>query len=228
MISEYTSRNLSFGSDALNAFVGTLSSLEKTPAPKYHIWGVIHYGQADKPSPLLNLAWHHENLVLRRAGFPSWSWTGWKGTVYHSSPEVQTSSCNRDKLVSLKGCLENSNHYEPLHKLLGAELAQRGTLRSFRPSICLQVRGWIVRLSLLSLTNPDRKAATAFQFNPSGKYAPKSIARRESGVYCRLELNSAIEVLAPVQMDSTSVPQQDVCGMFLGNPKHFGWSAPML
>lgn len=94
-IRDYTRRNLSYQSDALNAIRGVLNFEADLDSSK-HIWGMpIHDGvlrEADNsPSRLSryvfarSLLWQilpdHEHSIGRRPGFPSWSWAGWIGPV---------------------------------------------------------------------------------------------------------------------------------------------------
>ncbi|KAK4454878.1 heterokaryon incompatibility protein-domain-containing protein [Podospora aff. communis PSN243] len=71
----YTKRQLSFESDIIRAFSGILSSMESKNGPA--IWGVPEYcftrGVTWSQSP--------HKLNTRRAGFPSWSWAGWRGNT---------------------------------------------------------------------------------------------------------------------------------------------------
>lgn len=73
-VDDYTDRRLSFEADALNAFAGIsafLSRLAFNDCP--FIMGI----------PLCSLEagllWVPNGKLERRPGFPSWSWTGWKG-----------------------------------------------------------------------------------------------------------------------------------------------------
>ncbi|KAH7087589.1 heterokaryon incompatibility protein-domain-containing protein [Paraphoma chrysanthemicola] len=87
-IEEYTARFMSFESDALDAFQGVLNywsdstKIQGVPRNIFvgsqhhaHIWGVTTNGS------WLNLGWWHKRTTRKRRGFPSWSWTGWHGSV---------------------------------------------------------------------------------------------------------------------------------------------------
>lgn len=71
LLSNYIYRDLTDGNDHLNAFRGILNFFESSIGT--HHWGLptIEFGVA--------LQWNAEeaNITVRRAGFPSWSWTGW-------------------------------------------------------------------------------------------------------------------------------------------------------
>lgn len=73
-VEEYTKRNLSYDSDALNAFAGVINffrdniSLASTAGIPNATFG-------------LDLLWNAVNYLKRRSGFPSWSWVGWIGSI---------------------------------------------------------------------------------------------------------------------------------------------------
>ncbi|KAH6870171.1 heterokaryon incompatibility protein-domain-containing protein [Alternaria rosae] len=95
ILREYTRRNLTFNSDALNAIVGILNTLSKGRTPIFHTWGVT-FGKIPIPKtvaqnrigvPLIKtqnvlaiaLHWIHTSPCHRRKAFPSWSPLGWEG-----------------------------------------------------------------------------------------------------------------------------------------------------
>ncbi|KFY92880.1 hypothetical protein V498_04690 [Pseudogymnoascus sp. VKM F-4517 (FW-2822)] len=93
----YTSRNISYQSDAVDGMLGLLKRCGKGPYPMNNYFGVPILG------PLINhrlsmardtgrnwtlteafvvgLCWASKNTGLRRPEFPSWSWAGWR-TIY--------------------------------------------------------------------------------------------------------------------------------------------------
>ncbi|KAJ4175257.1 hypothetical protein NW754_005678 [Fusarium falciforme] len=113
-LAEYTRRNLTYQSDALNAMLGVLriyATLERSPI--YHICGVpILHGSGEEVSRrqsfvtsndggsdddddagvalagfVSGLCWTLQSPGVRRPGFPSWSWTGWHGVVDYQFEE---------------------------------------------------------------------------------------------------------------------------------------------
>jgi len=101
-IQEYTSRQMSYESDSLNALSGLLNMFTNANKRFQHIWGIpfeickqgdrVHYGntltQQTHQSFVASMLWVHENNSKyfqvghnRRTHFPSWSWSGWEGTV---------------------------------------------------------------------------------------------------------------------------------------------------
>lgn len=92
-IQDYTSRELSYDSDSLNAFRGIIERYTKLSMHYYAIWG-LPYGKPvqDKYREYLfaaSLSWRHtqnssessEQSNRRRRSFPSWTWAGWAGAV---------------------------------------------------------------------------------------------------------------------------------------------------
>lgn len=76
IIENYTSRTLTYDSDALNACLGILKAHRVT-----HIWGIkIGYTPYAKDI-LLSLCFIFNRPGRRRQIFPSWSWTGGTGSV---------------------------------------------------------------------------------------------------------------------------------------------------
>jgi hypothetical protein len=81
-IEEYSQRRLSFGSDAMNAFLGTLRSLGRAREPILYLWGVLLWpipGSSTSRKVRLSLNGYHKPPVRRRAHFPTWSWAAWDG-----------------------------------------------------------------------------------------------------------------------------------------------------
>ena len=78
-ISTYTGRNLTDQADALNACRGVLNMITRNTGQTF-VYGLpmqdFHRALLWKP--------HHENIITRRLGFPSWSWAGWIGRIEHA------------------------------------------------------------------------------------------------------------------------------------------------
>ncbi|TRX89934.1 hypothetical protein FHL15_009206 [Xylaria flabelliformis] len=95
---EYNKRQLSYPSDALNAFRGIFHMFERQNPPILHCGGVPllnHDSDGQVSTSVANLLGFLRGLcwidpwedAVRRPGFPSWSWTGWQclggGTSFH-------------------------------------------------------------------------------------------------------------------------------------------------
>jgi hypothetical protein len=91
-IEEYSSRELRYDLDSLDALIGVTRKFESVRYPYLHVWGLPY------PSSVVfrqardyfanSLTWVHsqdcwDNIAKprRRAGFPSWTWSGWAGKV---------------------------------------------------------------------------------------------------------------------------------------------------
>ncbi|KAK5556577.1 hypothetical protein LTR46_005089 [Exophiala xenobiotica] len=90
LITNFSSRELTFEEDSLNAFKGIARHLAKSRYPLFHLWGLPFpppshspNGSTDKAYLSLALLWvhfdHPSKQVSRRPTFPSWSWVGWGG-----------------------------------------------------------------------------------------------------------------------------------------------------
>ncbi|KAI2630336.1 heterokaryon incompatibility protein-domain-containing protein [Hypomontagnella submonticulosa] len=82
-ITAYSSRKLSFDSDALNGMLGIFRQYRMSQNPVFNFWGIPFSGdtrESAEQSFLLGICWsftiHAEGR--RRHDFPSWSWTGWE------------------------------------------------------------------------------------------------------------------------------------------------------
>lgn len=91
IIAAYSARTLSYESDIMSAFLGILAFLAERDM--HHIWGVPF----DRDKGLL-LDWYHEKPCRPRAGFPTWSWTGWAGSAIVN--DAYSSSSRSDMWIS--------------------------------------------------------------------------------------------------------------------------------
>lgn len=112
MIGNYSSRTLTYETDVINAFSGCLGMLEQTDPPVYHLWGSpipLHPARGSLDWFQIGLQWTLDmgsSSLRRRAGFPSWSWTGWIGRVsmrqYHEMNQTHEGSHTPDISVALE------------------------------------------------------------------------------------------------------------------------------
>ncbi|KAG6357304.1 hypothetical protein INS49_015182 [Diaporthe citri] len=71
LVKKYMQRTLSRTDDMENAFAGVAGILEPVVGPAYH--GILERMFAE----VIQGCWFWDTSLQRRAGFPSWSWTGW-------------------------------------------------------------------------------------------------------------------------------------------------------
>jgi hypothetical protein len=94
LVEAYCRRDLSFEGDAIRAFSGILASIE--PQHGSAVWGVPQL------EFMRGLTWSHceHKMSLRREGFPSWSWSGWRGDAGVSLRFVNCKRKDTDTRVS--------------------------------------------------------------------------------------------------------------------------------
>ncbi|KAK2924453.1 Heterokaryon incompatibility [Fusarium oxysporum f. sp. vasinfectum] len=79
---EFSKRDLTYDKDSLNAFLGILN-VYRREKDYFHFHGNPFQGEK---RCMIN-AWYHIEPGTRKADFPSWSWTGWKGAIKMTSYE---------------------------------------------------------------------------------------------------------------------------------------------
>jgi hypothetical protein len=94
-ISEYSQRSLSHESDILNGILGIFRAFDRMDNSMWHLHGIPFPKSTSHPNETKmftnskrslptfseSLRWGLEMPSQRRKGFPSWSWTGWYGTI---------------------------------------------------------------------------------------------------------------------------------------------------
>ncbi|CZR42760.1 uncharacterized protein FPRO_10063 [Fusarium proliferatum ET1] len=80
---EFSKRNLRHDRDALDAFSGVLNACHREEG-YFHFLGNPLIRKKKGWRWMIN-AWYHVKPGARKADFPSWSWTGWKGEITMTS-----------------------------------------------------------------------------------------------------------------------------------------------
>lgn len=100
-VSEFSTKELAYREDMLNAFQGILNAFQRAKDPVYHFWGIPiflkddHLRDRNQPHDgkntrsrsarfITSLFWSHsdsQSIRRIRSEFPSWSWAAWDGTV---------------------------------------------------------------------------------------------------------------------------------------------------
>jgi hypothetical protein len=98
-VENYTSRNLRFDEDSLNAFQGIIKQFSQERYAFNHVWGLAYPSNGPRSLDIFvhSLTWMHrkETKARRRKLFPSWTWAGWEGHVaYDASPGKNVSFSN--------------------------------------------------------------------------------------------------------------------------------------
>jgi hypothetical protein len=95
LATNFTSRDLSWDSDALNAFAGIMRHLQTSKYPIKQVLGIPYLLPSISPNGVTHLdcivaalCWRHieccwsgRGTVKRRHEFPSWTWAGWAGAI---------------------------------------------------------------------------------------------------------------------------------------------------
>ncbi|KAH8725174.1 heterokaryon incompatibility protein-domain-containing protein [Phaeosphaeriaceae sp. PMI808] len=109
-IKEYSNRSLTFETDILKGMLGIFRVFERGKNPIRHLYGIPFPEMALlSPNKLMSesgskrvlptfsdsLRWNLAVPSKRRKGFPSWSWTGWLGTINWPSEYIGEQTRNR-------------------------------------------------------------------------------------------------------------------------------------
>jgi hypothetical protein len=103
LLSEYTTRKITYENDALNACLGILNHLGYK-----HLWGVT-VGEATSS---LELCWVLSGIIQgrpERKAFPSWSWTRWNVPAYYIPNRYPSS------IIAIKTQLPNGEEFDIIH-----------------------------------------------------------------------------------------------------------------
>ncbi|KAJ0119508.1 hypothetical protein J7T55_013710 [Diaporthe amygdali] len=109
-IQDYSTRDLRFDTDSLNAFQGIIQRYSRLKRPVHAIWGLPYAAQGEERRSYFcwTLSWSHtqdswENSrqPRRRKEFPSWTWAGWAGAVQIKQIEGKK-VWSRDAIQSVK------------------------------------------------------------------------------------------------------------------------------
>ncbi len=79
LLHQYTSRSLTYEIDIYDAFAGLKEFLKAVTGSE------IRFGLVEKFMDW-SVLWTQNTKLQRRKGFPSWSWLGWKGTIWSPNP----------------------------------------------------------------------------------------------------------------------------------------------
>ncbi|KAK2593514.1 hypothetical protein QQS21_008780 [Conoideocrella luteorostrata] len=111
LLQQYTTRELTFDADSLNAATGLLQMLAKKTPPTLHLMGLPYIPSDDNQAVLVepyvfaSLSWHHRSGIIprRRPDFPSWTWAGWAGGIrWMCYPYLQSSRDLKCKFHSVR------------------------------------------------------------------------------------------------------------------------------
>jgi hypothetical protein len=109
LVRDYSSKVLSHDSDALNAIKAIFTKLQESGIYRagFH-WGL----PLDGFDQALTWSSSYSSILVRRKGFPSWSWLGWKGRV-HSGPGYELEDSTQVVFSAWKVCSQGFDRLFP-------------------------------------------------------------------------------------------------------------------
>jgi hypothetical protein len=125
-IQDYTSRQLSFDADVLTAASGVLNHLRMHDGEVLNLSGLPYYSGLSNTvwnthMVSIALSWHHDNhqpeTMSRRAGFPSWTWAGWRGKMLWMTQSWFVRGTSKSHLRSVEMWNETTRLEPPPNRL---------------------------------------------------------------------------------------------------------------
>jgi Heterokaryon incompatibility protein (HET) len=160
-VHQYSSKNLSFEEDALEAFAGITSHLQRARDPIFQAWGVPFWYPRGKAaaevckSIVVGLLWRNipdrdpkSKKPYRRPGFPSWSWAGWVGQVEFLIPVSYPMF--ESKVVGVHLEYESGN----LVKLNNVFSNPSRVMKDFSAPLALHLEALVTPISSIAIDDP--------------------------------------------------------------------------
>ncbi|KAH8805304.1 heterokaryon incompatibility protein-domain-containing protein [Xylogone sp. PMI_703] len=163
LIYSYSKRQMTYSSDALNAFLGVLSAWSKANENCHHYWGVtVCFPQSPydcTENDIIGALWKalcwvhtdgHFHKGSRRSDFPSWSWLGLEGGIssdkWWSPQEIETLD-SRISISTPDGQKVDWSNFV---------LSGRLSMSQSKWAQCLYIDGWVFKVGPFKLRG-DRK-----------------------------------------------------------------------
>lgn len=183
----YTRRNLTNTSDSINAALGLFRALE-TSAIR-HLHGIpIHRASVNSSHQIeLSLAWHHEEIAKRCLPFPSWSWSGWRGGIQMSEPDIRDSDVEEIALVD-----EDGNTL-PLHDWFDNEMRNPNSSSTSAP--------YVLRISATTVWLKFEERNWDELNGESGSQSRIEGMEYRNGTYAVLPISEEVTALSYVYLD---------------------------
>lgn len=211
-IEEYSRRQLSYPTDALNAILSVLNwyyvATSQNGKPRVsHVNGVPVSQSSDSRSLRCHLFWKHASPAQRRPEFPSWSWAGWEGTVEigHDALWLDPVHCDRQQALMHEACTiltgEQDQVKSTLAKFVTDRLARPGEdlPQSLEPR-ALWISCLVVPLQIRDIGLSEQEAGRMTTLRLSPRWF-KSRHRSLSGRLAVLPLCNGIKIGAPATFD---------------------------
>ncbi|KAI1418368.1 HET-domain-containing protein [Hypoxylon sp. FL1857] len=201
MLAEYSRRRLKYSSDALNAILGILRTLEEYEI--YSIWGITISNQ-----PMLH--WHHENPSKRRPEFPSWSYLGWENHI-----DIDD-TVNYMTRASFQVSLGELRELHFAGGVIPAIAEQLKGLGKDAPRY-LHLKGPVINVPLHNIRWTSKERSHQTTIDLTIKRGHHKIIKLEDmpsdGVYASLRISTNIRMLVKVQLDKQDFQARSVVGI---------------
>jgi hypothetical protein len=215
-IAEFSKRDLTYPSDALNALQGIFNLFQNGKRPVYHLlgvpilppWAALNAHTLHKPvdrSPeenfLIGLSWYHRKPCNRRQDFPTWSWAGWEGEL---SPRLLASSRSTAGYNDVKVWIEDEDgklRHFPTFETLNPfpTWNQRNNKYIHIEAPTIQCSRVYLRRDLALSNASDRSRQSLGNFI------------KEDGYYIKLQVDDETAVFAKLHSDLSLKVFQDAC-----------------
>ncbi|GAW13679.1 hypothetical protein ANO14919_030680 [Xylariales sp. No.14919] len=217
-IPEYSKRNFTYSSDALDACRGILNYFRGVEEPVYSVWGTP-ISCVDPTSYIFELRWRHEALATRNVNFPSWSFLGWHGAVSPEATRIASKS------------LYLGHYQEPFLEPKDIErvLGDRRSLREENDSRLryLHFKTKVIYLSLVynDWTTQQKKHRTCVRYLTLGGLKSEYFDLIPAGYHASLRLASNLYMLTYVYYDRETLGCSGKIGIRL-DPEYMGDVGP--
>lgn len=227
---EYSTRNISYDSDSLNAFLGVLhqweTRLANTKKPLSHLWGLPVRGTIT-PSPggmEFYFLWGHTcRDAVRRPDFPSWSWAGWAGTKYFREAPIRLAGTEQEQdqfgvYILVQSHDQRTQTLADFHKdsVVRTQMSQHYQPGPTRLLVTCAV--FPFKVQNFQLSQDEKDAKTELQLN----YITELRGRPENGNLLFFHISENIQVGISGNLDQHVQPNDQLLGLMLHHPSDDG------
>jgi len=202
-IMEFSKRQLSYDSDALNAILGIFNSLQGSKETLLkHLYGMPIKLSLPSSALFIPLCWYHKEAARRREDFPSWSWIGWDGAVHMTDPDIHVPN---DCKIEVPSQFESR---ESLFQFMGLTSSSLSG-GSFSPPRSLLITTKTIDVTL--------RSKTWGKLNDSfSQETQKGSFGFLDGFHAMLPITENVSALVYAYLDQETLPPNGVVGLILG------------
>jgi hypothetical protein len=199
-IQQYSQMNLSYQNDILRGMLGILSAFAALRHPIHHLWGVplefdldnallkqrntIEKQYSTHPWTLAAsfaraLCWTNNASKPRRAGFPSWSWTGWHSRCQW--PEFEGLDVQENPEIRFWLERNETSDINELNKILRSE----AELSLYCKNLSLHIEGWTLDGQFIECESTNTVEVRIVDL--------EGVTHRAHGMLSRMHLSNSVE-----------------------------------